>query len=223
MMIALKNISKIYNPKKHNQFCALKNVSLEIADGEFCAVIGKSGSGKSTLLHIIGMLDTFSDGEYFLNERDISKTPESTAAKIRARDIGFVKQDFALIDDYSAIDNVMLPLYPIKVPNKRNKALTALEKMGIKSLAEKETRTLSGGEKQRVAIARAIVNEPKTILADEPTGALDSKTAAEIMSVFKRLNDEGKTVIIVTHDMEIAKQCGRIIEISDGEIVTQQH
>ena len=222
-MIALKNISKIYNPKKHNQFCALKNVSLEIADGEFCAVIGKSGSGKSTLLHIIGMLDTFSDGEYFLNERDISKTPESTAAKIRARDIGFVKQDFALIDDYSAIDNVMLPLYPIKVPNKRNKALTALEKMGIKSLAEKETRTLSGGEKQRVAIARAIVNEPKTILADEPTGALDSKTAAEIMSVFKRLNDEGKTVIIVTHDMEIAKQCGRIIEISDGEIVTQQH
>ena len=219
-MIKLKNITKIYNPKKHNQFCALKNVSLEIAGGEFCAVIGKSGSGKSTLLHIIGMLDTFSDGEYFLNNRDISKTPESTAAKIRARDIGFVKQDFALIEDYTAIDNVMLPLYPIKVPNKRKKAIAALEKMGIKSLAEKETRTLSGGEKQRVAITRAIVNEPKIILADEPTGALDSKTAAEIMSVFKRLNDEGKTVIIVTHDMEIAKQCGRIIEISDGEIVS---
>lgn len=219
-MIKLKNIIKIYNPKKHNQFCALKNISLEIADGEFCAVIGKSGSGKSTLLHIIGMLDIFSDGEYFLNNRDISKTSESAAAKIRARDIGFVKQDFALIEDYSAIDNVMLPLYPIKVPNKRKRALTALEKMGIKSLAEKETRTLSGGEKQRVAIARAIVNEPKIILADEPTGALDSKTAAEIMSVFKRLNDEGKTVIIVTHDMEIAKKCGRIIEISDGEIVS---
>ncbi len=219
-MIQLNNITKIYNPKKHNQFCALNKISLEIADGEFCAVIGKSGSGKSTLLHIIGMLDTFSSGEYFLNNKDISKTPERAAAKYRAREIGFVKQDFALIEDYSAIDNVTLPLYPIKASEKRKKALTALKKMSIENLANKEARTLSGGEKQRVAIARAIVNNPKIILADEPTGALDSKTAAEIMKVFKELNDDGKTVIIVTHDLGIANQCKRIIEISDGEIVS---
>lgn len=219
-MIELHNITKIYNPKKHNQFKALNNISLEIADGEFCAVIGKSGSGKSTLLHILGMLDTFSSGKFFLNKRDISKASERAAAKFRAKNIGFVKQDFALIEDYSALDNVMLPLYPIKAADKKKKALSALDKMGIKSLAAKEVRTLSGGEKQRVAIARAIVNEPRIILADEPTGSLDSKTAAEIMSVFKQLNDEGKTVVIVTHDLGVARQCRRIIEISDGKIVS---
>lgn len=220
-MIELNNITKIYNPKKHNRFAALNGVSLEIADGEFCAVVGKSGSGKSTLLHIIGMLDTFSGGKYFFNNQDVSKIPENAAAKIRAREIGFVKQDFALIEDYSTIDNVMLPLYPIKASNKKKKAMEALEKMNITHLANKETKTLSGGEKQRVAIACAIVNEPSIILADEPTGALDSKTAADIMSVFKKLNDEGKTVIIVTHDLGIANQCKRIIEISDGEIVSK--
>ncbi len=219
-MIELKNITKVYNPKKHNQFTALNGVSLEIPDGEFCAVVGKSGSGKSTLLHIIGMLDKFTDGKYFLNQKDIAKTPEGAAAKYRAKNIGFVKQDFALIEDYSALDNVMLPLYPIKAKEKKKKALAALEKMGIKGLAEKEARTLSGGEKQRVAIARAIVNEPSIILADEPTGSLDSKTAADIMNVFKQLNAEGKTVVIVTHDTGIAKQCSRIIEISDGKIVS---
>ncbi len=219
-MIELHNITKIYNPQKHNQFKALDNVSLEIADGEFCAVIGKSGSGKSTLLHILGMLDTFSSGKFFLNKRNISKASERAAAKFRAKNIGFVKQDFALIEDYSALDNVMLPLYPIKAADKKEKALSALDKMGIKSLATKEARTLSGGEKQRVAIARAIVNEPDIILADEPTGSLDSKTAAEIMSVFKQLNSEGKTVVIVTHDLGVARQCNRVIEISDGKIVT---
>lgn len=221
MMIKLRNITKIYNPKKHNQFVALRGISLEIADGDLCAIIGKSGSGKSTLLHIIGMLDTFSSGKFIFNNEDISKKSESAAAKIRAKQIGFVKQDFALIEEYSALDNVMLPLYPIKAQNKKKKALSALEKMGIKSLAEKEVRTLSGGEKQRVAIARAIVNNPKIILADEPTGSLDSKTAAEIMNVLKVLNSEGKTVVIVTHDLGIARQCRRIIEISDGEIVSR--
>ncbi len=219
-MIELHNITKIYNPKKHNQFKALDNVSLEIADGEFCAVIGKSGSGKSTLLHILGLLDTFSSGKFFLGKRDISKASERAAAKFRAKNIGFVKQDFALIEDYSALDNVMLPLYPIKASDKKKKALAALDKMGIKTLAAKEVRTLSGGEKQRVAIARAIVNEPSIILADEPTGALDSKTAAGIMSVFKQLNSEGKTVVIVTHDLGVAQQCKRIIEISDGKIIS---
>lgn len=219
-MIELKNITKIYNPKKHNRFRALNGITFSVNDGEFCAIIGKSGSGKSTLLHIIGMLDTFSGGEYFLNGKNVSKFYERAAAKIRARSIGFVKQDFALIDEYSALDNVMIPLYSIKASDKKKKALLAIEKLGISKLADKDVSQLSGGEKQRVAIARAIVNDPKIILADEPTGSLDSKTAADIMSVFKRLNDDGKTVIIVTHDLGIANQCDRIIEISDGEIVS---
>lgn len=218
-MIELKNVTKIYNPKKHNQFCALNKISLIINDSEFCAVIGKSGSGKSTLLHILGLLDTFS-GEYIFDNRNIARLKESTSSKLRAAKIGFVKQDFALIEEYSALDNVMLPLYPIGARDKKKKALTAIEKLGISHLTDKEVSQLSGGEKQRVAIARAIANDPKIILADEPTGALDSKTAAEIMDVFKSLNSEGKTVVIVTHDLSIAKQCGRIIEISDGEIVS---
>lgn len=218
-MIELQNVTKIYNPKKHNQFRALNKISLVINDGEFCAIIGKSGSGKSTLLHILGLLDTFS-GKYIFGKRNITKLKESASSKLRAAKIGFVKQDFALIEEYSALDNVMLPLYPIRARDKKKKALKAIAKLGISHLAAKEVSQLSGGEKQRVAIARAIVNDPKIILADEPTGALDSKTAAEIMNVFRSLNSEGKTVIIVTHDLSIAKQCGRIIEISDGEIVS---
>lgn len=217
-MIKLSNITKIYNPKKANQFQALNGISLEIADGEFCAVIGKSGSGKSTLLHIIGLLDEFSSGEYRFDDLNVGILSESVASKIRAGKIGFVKQDFALIEDYTAIDNVMLPLYPINAKDKRKKALSAIERLGISCLANKEVSQLSGGEKQRVAIARAIVNEPSLILADEPTGSLDTKTSAEIMDVFKNLNSEGKTVVIVTHDPKVAEQCGRIIEISDGKI-----
>lgn len=218
-MIDLRNISKVYNPKKHNEFTALDDVTLKIEDGEFCAVIGKSGSGKSTLLHIIAMLDKFSDGDYYLDKINVGKTSESYASKYRAKNIGFVKQDFALIEDYTALDNVMLPLYPIKAKEKRRKGLVALKKLVMHKYADKEVRTLSGGEKQRVAIARALVNDPNIILADEPTGSLDSKTAADIMSVFRQLNDEGKTVVIVTHDQGIAKLCNRVIEISDGRIV----
>lgn len=217
-MIKLSDITKIYNPKKSNEFHALKGISLEIPDGEFCAIIGKSGSGKSTLLHIIGMLDRFSGGAYLFDKIDVGKSSDGKTAKLRAEEIGFVKQDFALIEDYSVTDNVMLPLYPTKSKDKRKKALAAIEKLGISHLANKNASQLSGGEKQRVAIARAIVNNPKIILADEPTGSLDSKTAADIMSVFKELNAEGKTVVIVTHDNGIAEQCGRIIEIADGEI-----
>lgn len=218
-MIKLNKITKTYNPKKRNKFTALHDVSLEISDGEFCAVVGKSGSGKSTLLHIIGMLDTFTSGEYLFDEIDVGSISDNKAAKLRAEKIGFVKQDFALIEDYSVVDNVMLPLYPIGSKNKKKKALAAIKELDIAKLAEKEASQLSGGEKQRVAIARAIVNDPKIILADEPTGSLDTKTSAEIMDVFKNLNSQGKTVVIVTHDPKVAEQCGRIIEISDGMIV----
>ena len=219
-MIKLEKVTKIYNAKRRNKYPALRDISLEISDGELCAVIGKSGSGKTTLLHIIGMLDTFNYGKYLFDNIDVAGSSESKISKLRAGKIGFVKQDFALIEDYSVIDNVMLPLYPIKSKNKRQKALNAIKKLGISALADKDISQLSGGEKQRSAIARAIVNDPRIILADEPTGSLDSKTASDIMNVFRRLNAEGKTVVIVTHDKEIARQCNRIIEISDGEIVS---
>lgn len=221
-MIEIKNINKTYNIGKSNAFQALKNVSLTINDGEMVAIIGKSGAGKSTLMHIIGCIDDFDEGTYILNGDDISKVNESKRADIRNKDIGIVMQDFALVEDYTAIENVMIPLFFSKEKSKDSKkvrALKSLEKLGITELAYKKVNKLSGGQKQRVAIARALVNTPSVILADEPTGALDNKTSTEMMQVFKELNEQGITVIIITHDMEVAQSCGRIIEISDGRIV----
>ncbi|MBR6761856.1 MAG: ABC transporter ATP-binding protein [Oscillospiraceae bacterium] len=220
-MITLSNIHKIYNPKKANEFEALRGVSLTIEDGEMVAIIGKSGAGKSTLLHILACIDSYESGEYKIDDVLIQKLSERQYARIRNEKIGMVMQDFALVDDFSAIENVMLPLdfASKKKPNRKALAMKALASVGMDSMAKKPVNKLSGGQKQRVAIARAIVNEPSVILADEPTGALDTKTAAEIMGVFKQLNEQGKTVIIVTHDMGVAQQCDRIIEISDGLIV----
>lgn len=222
-MIEIKNLTKKYNPKKPNEFTALKGVSLEIKDGETVAIIGKSGAGKSTLLHILACIDVYESGEYFLDKTLVHRLTEKQYAKIRNEKIGIVMQDFALIEDFSALENVMLPLdfAQTKKQNRKASALEALKKVGMEQYAKKPVNKLSGGQKQRVAIARAIVNEPRIILADEPTGALDSKTAAEIMDVFGELNSEGKTVVIVTHDLGVAHRCGRIIEISDGEIVSE--
>lgn len=219
-MIEISNVTKIYNPKKSNAFTALKNVSLEIGDGEMVAIIGKSGAGKSTLLHILACIDNYQDGEYRIDDTLVKKLSERQIAKIRNEKIGMVMQDFALIEDFSALENVMLPLNfaKKKKPNRRELALSALKSVGMGEFAKKPVSKLSGGQKQRVAIARAIVNEPSLLLADEPTGALDTKTSEEIMGVFKKLNAEGRTIIIVTHDPRVAEQCGRIIEISDGEI-----
>ena len=220
-MIELNNIDKTYNIGKSNAFQALKDVSLTIEDGEMVAIIGKSGAGKSTLMHIIGCIDDFETGTYILNGEDISSIKEGKRAKIRNKDIGIVMQDFALVEDYTAIENVMIPLYFSKgklLESKKSIAKKALEKVGIGELASKRVNKLSGGQKQRVAIARAIVNNPSILLADEPTGALDVKTSAEIMGVFKELNEQGITVIIITHDMEVAEGCERVIEISDGRI-----
>lgn len=220
-MITLTNIHKVYNPKKANEFEALRGVTLTIEDGEMVAIIGKSGAGKSTLLHILACIDSYESGEYKIDDVLIQKLSERQYARIRNEKIGMVMQDFALVDDFSAIENVMLPLdfATKKKPNRKALAMKALASVGMDSMAKKPVNKLSGGQKQRVAIARAIVNEPSVILADEPTGALDTKTAAEIMGVFKQLNEQGKTVIIVTHDMGVAQQCDRIIEISDGLIV----
>ena len=221
-MLKLNNITKIYNRRKANEFEALHGISLEIADGEMAAVIGKSGAGKSTLLHILACIDSYESGKYRIDDTLVKRLSERKLAQIRNEKIGMVMQDFALVEDFTALENVMLPLEfaKRKKPGKKQLALNALRSVGMAEFAKKPVSKLSGGQKQRVAIARAIVNEPTVILADEPTGALDSGTAQEIMDVFKRLHEQGKTVIIVTHDMGIAQQCERIIEIADGKLVT---
>lgn len=220
-MIEINNITKIYNPGKSNEFTALKDISLTIGDGEMTAIIGKSGAGKSTLLHIMACIDNYQNGEYRIDGTLVKQLSERDSARIRNEKIGMVMQDFALVEDFSALENVLLPLdfAKNKKSDRRETAMKALSSVGMAEYAKKPVNKLSGGQKQRVAIARAIVNEPSMILADEPTGALDSKTSAEIMEVFKSLNRQGKTVVIVTHDLEVARQCGRIIEISDGRIV----
>ena len=220
-MIKIDNLTKTYNYKKANAFTALTDVSLTVEDGEMLAIIGKSGAGKSTLLHIIGCIDTFEKGEYTIDDISVHKLSDRRLAKIRNEKVGIVMQDFALVEEYTVLENVKIPLYfaQKRKGSANTLALDALEKVGMKELAKKPVNKLSGGQKQRVAIARAIVNNPSFILADEPTGALDTKTSAEIMALFKSLNDEGKTVIIITHDPTIAGSCQRQIEISDGKII----
>ena len=220
-MIKIENLTKTYNYKKSNAFTALTDVSLTVEDGEMLAIIGKSGAGKSTLLHIIGCIDTFEKGTYTLDDISVHKLSDKKLAQIRNQKVGIVMQDFALVEEYTVLENVKIPLYfARKKKGSSNKlALDALEKVGMKELAKKPVNKLSGGQKQRVAIARAIVNNPSFLLADEPTGALDTKTSAEIMALFKSLNDEGKTVMIITHDPTIAGSCQRQIEISDGKII----
>ena len=221
-MIEIKNLVKIYNKGKTNEFCALKGIDLSIEEGEMVAIIGKSGAGKSTLLHILAAIDSYDKGSYLVDGVSVGDLKEKDRARFRNQKIGIVMQDYALIDEYTIEENVQIPLIFGKVKGndvRREKIMTALENVGLAELAKKPVRQLSGGQKQRVAIARALVNNPAFLLADEPTGALDSKTSGEIMDVFEKLNQGGKTVIIVTRDMEVAARCGRVIEISDGEIV----
>lgn len=221
-MIEIKNLVKIYNKGKTNEFCALKGIDLSIEEGEMVAIIGKSGAGKSTLLHILAAIDSYDKGSYLVDGVSVGDLKEKERARFRNQKMGIVMQDYALIDEYTIEENVQIPLIFGKVKGndvRREKIMTALENVGLAELAKKPVRQLSGGQKQRVAIARALVNNPTFLLADEPTGALDSKTSGEIMDVFEKLNQDGKTVIIVTHDMEVAARCGRVIEISDGEIV----
>ncbi len=221
-MIEIKNLVKIYNKGKTNEFCALKGIDLSIEEGEMVAIIGKSGAGKSTLLHILAAIDSYDKGSYLVDGVSVGDLKEKDRARFRNQKIGIVMQDYALIDEYTIEENVQIPLIFGKVKGndvRREKIMTALENVGLAELAKKPVRQLSGGQQQRVAIARALVNNPTFLLADEPTGALDSKTSGEIMDVFEKLNQGGKTVIIVTHDMEVAARCGRVIEISDGEIV----
>lgn len=218
-MIEIKNLNKIYLKGKKNMVHALNNINLKIDDRETVAIIGESGAGKSTLLHIMSCIDNF-DGEYYLDNIDINKLSESKKSKLRSSKIGIVLQDFALIDDFTVFENVMTPLYfNKKIKDKKSSVMRALKKTGIASLKSKKVSQLSGGQKQRVAISRALVTSPEYIFADEPTGSLDSKTSEEIVKMLFDLNRNGITIIIVTHNLDIANQCHHIIEIKDGNII----
>ena len=220
-IIKLEKINKTY-PLGREKYHALKNISFEISAWEMAAIIGPSGSGKTTLLNVIGLIDGFDDGKFFFNGKDVTKINDIQASKIRNEEIGFVFQDFSLIENESVLFNVMLPMYFSKIPAKsmKQKALRALEEVGLpQNQFKKRAKYLSGGQKQRIAIARAIVNDPQIILADEPSGALDSESTTQIMKLFKELNDQSKTILIVTHDKTVSSYCSREICMKDGAIL----
>ena len=198
----------------------LKDVCLQVEEGEYVAIMGPSGSGKTTLMNIVGLLDTPTKGEYYLDEKAVTNLKEKDLSKLRLNTIGFVFQNFQLMPRESALDNVSLPLIyaGLKKRERHEKAMAALEKVGLADRASFKPTQLSGGQKQRVAIARAMVNSPKLLLADEPTGALDSKSGKQIMELFRQLNNEGVTVVMITHDRKVAEQADRIVYIIDGEL-----
>lgn len=220
MIIRLNDINKTYPGAV--PLHVLKDINLEIERGEFVSIMGASGSGKSTLLNIIGILDNYDSGEYILDGTLIKDLSENRAAELRNRMIGFVFQSFNLIGYKNAIENVALPLYYQGVSRKKRNmmAMEQLERMGLSDRATHLPSEMSGGQKQRVAIARALITHPSIILADEPTGALDSQTSKEVMNVFRQLNEQGMTIVLVTHDPGVGAQTNRIIRISDGHIVT---
>ena len=219
-MIKIKNLHKSYQMGK-NSLHVLKGIDFEVKEGELVAIMGSSGSGKSTLLNIVGMLDNYDEGSYELGEVLIKKMDEKKAAKYRNKFLGFVFQSFNLINYKNALENVVLPLYYQGVSRKEReeKALKYLDDVGLKEWATHLPTELSGGQKQRVAIARAMVGEPKVLLADEPTGALDSKTSKEVMDLIQKINKAGKTILVVTHEQDIAEMCSRIVKLKDGVIV----
>ncbi len=220
-MIKLEKATKIYHMGKV-QILALRGVDLTIEQGEFVAIIGASGSGKSTLMNTLGFLDKLTSGTYTFEGFDVNRLNDNQLADLRNKKIGFVFQDYNLLRRASAVANVELPLIYAGGQRKRPRALEALERVGLAARANHRPTELSGGEQQRVAIARALVNNPMLVLADEPTGNLDSISSAEIIDIFRKLNQEGITVVMVTHEMEIARQSKRIIRVRDGQIVSDE-
>jgi putative ABC transport system ATP-binding protein len=217
-MVELKNITKTYRMGKV-EVPALRGVDLTINNGEMVAIIGASGSGKSTLMNIIGCLDKPTSGQYLLEGQDISRLNDNRLAELRNKKIGFVFQQYNLLPRINALANVELPLIYSGVLQKRKRAKEALERVGLGQRTNHKPTEMSGGEQQRVAIARALINNPSLILADEPTGNLDTVASNDIMAIFKKLNDEGMTVILVTHETDIAQMAKRIIRVSDGNII----
>ena len=219
-MINIKELNKSYKIGK-NSLHVLKGINLQVNQGELVAIMGSSGSGKSTLLNIIGMLDNYDTGSYTLDNVTIKNLDETKAAKYRNQFLGFVFQSFNLINYKTALENIALPLYYQGIARKKRQqiALEYLDKVGLSEWAEHLPSELSGGQKQRIAIARALASQPKVLLADEPTGALDSQTSEEVMALIKKINKEGKTILVVTHEHEIANMCARIITLKDGIIM----
>ncbi len=220
IIIRLEEVSKVYgidNTEVH----ALDKVNLIIHQGEYCSIMGASGSGKSTVMNIIGCLDRPTTGRYYLDNLSVAGLRDEQLAEIRNRKIGFVFQQFHLLPQVSALENVMLPMVYAGVPNteRRDRAMAALIKVGLGNRVNNRPNQLSGGQQQRVAIARAIVNEPLLLLADEPTGALDSQTTKEVLAIFGDLHRSGITVVMVTHETEVAKQTARIVWFKDGQII----
>lgn len=219
-MIRLENINKLYEGDTY-KIQALRDITLTIGEGEFVSIMGRSGSGKTTLLNIIGFLDTATSGTFLFGWKDVSHISGKNLWRYRRENIGFVFQNFALIDHNTVLENVILPLQAMNVSRREavKKADRLLDRMGIAEMKHKYPSQISGGQKQRVAIARALVADPKIILADEPTGALDADTAEEIMQIFQEIHAQGKTVVIVTHDDKIAAKTNRLIRLEKGTIV----
>ncbi|SHE31582.1 putative ABC transport system ATP-binding protein [Thermoanaerobacter uzonensis DSM 18761] len=223
ILIKIRNLTKIYKMGE-NEVRALDGINLDIKKGEFISIVGQSGSGKTTLMNIIGCLDVKTSGEYFLNGIDTGKLSDNQLADLRCSEIGFVFQNFNLLQKMTALENVELPMIYKGVPTKerRQRAEMLLEMVGLKERMHHRPNELSGGQQQRVAIARALANNPHLILADEPTGNLDSKSGSEIMKIIKELNERGNTVVLITHDPNIAAQAKRIVRIKDGRILENE-
>lgn len=220
-IVQLENIHKIYNLGKENELQVLKNVNLSIWEGDFVAIMGPSGSGKSTLMNIIGLLDVSTSGRFLFKEQDVAGLKQNQLASLRSDEIGFIFQNFNLLGRTSVLNNVRLPLlYNLQKSNEDG--LRLLERVGLGEKKDSQPNQLSGGQMQRVAIARALINRPSLILADEPTGNLDTKTGLDILDLLKELNDQGHTVVLVTHDLNVASFAKRIIYIHDGQIEREE-
>lgn len=220
-VIELKNITKVYKSGEEDTI-ALGGIDLTVKKGEFVAIMGPSGSGKSTLMHIIGLLDRPTDGQYTLDGKDVSKISKNQQAAIRNQEIGFVFQQFNLLTRTSALENILLPTIYGKVPNAEQKAKALLDKVGLSDRTKNKTNQLSGGQIQRVAIARALIMDPAIILADEPTGNLDTKRSDEVMKLLQEINKGGATIVLITHEPDVAAYAERVITLRDGKIVPQR-
>ncbi len=225
VVAAVRNLFKVYRkPGTDVEVYALRNVSIDFNQGQFTAIMGASGSGKSTLMNILGCLDQPTSGQYILGDRDVSKLPDDELAEIRSARIGFVFQNFNLIQQLTVLENLEVPMFYLRIPpaERRRRAIALAEKVGLAERLDHRPTQLSGGQQQRVCIARALVNEPLIIMADEPTGALDSKTGQAILGIFDELVAAGKTIFMITHDPTVAHRCDRVITLADGEVVKDE-